>query len=216
MNIAEIHDESPGRSYGRDVSKYVVAGERVPSVTEVLELAGLSDIQRIMAVAGEDVVQGAARRGSRVHIWSQIIDADPDDFRIEDVRPECRGYVAGYLKFLREMRPDWILTEEPVVSTVHRFAGTVDRVGYVGGLLYTVDLKTPVLADPSWRLQTSGYRIALDEQLGERTRRACLQLKKNGTYKFHPYSDPKDDTTFLAAVHVAHYRLANGLASLGD
>lgn len=215
MNIAEIHDESPGRSYGRDVSKYVVAGERVPSVTEVLDLAGLTDIHRIIGIVGEDVVRNAAKRGSLVHGYCEMIDLDPQ-FEISTAPLSVQGYLAGYQKFIREMGCAPILIEETVVSTAHRFAGTVDRVGYIGRILYTYDLKTPAAPDPSWRLQAAGYAIAIDEQLGERTHRACLQLKPNGTYKFHAYADPGDVHTFLAAVRVAHYRLAHGLASLEE
>jgi hypothetical protein len=214
VKIAEIHsDGGEPRSFGRDVSRYVLSGERVPSVTEVIELAGLSDIQKIIAVAGEEVVANAARRGSLVHGYCELLDHDPY-MDLGSVPEWIRGYVAGYARFVREtgFRPD--LIEEPVVSSAYRFAGTVDRVGNLGTKPYVIDLKTPAAASPSWAVQTAGYAIGVEEQYGVRAGRACLQLKSNGTYKLHNHADPSDVATFIAAVHVAHYRLAHGLAHL--
>ncbi len=214
MKLSEIHsDGGEPRSFGRDVSRYVLAGERVPSVTEIIDLAGLSDIRRIIAVAGEEVVANAARRGSLVHGYCELLDHDPY-MDLGSVPAWIRGYVAGYARFVREtgFRPD--LIEEPVVSSVYRFAGTVDRVGNLGPRPMVIDLKTPAAASPSWQIQSAGYAIAVEEQYGVRAGRACLQLTSHGAYKLHHHADPSDVSTFLAAVHVAHYRLAHGLASL--
>lgn len=205
-----------GRSFGRDVGRYVVAGERVPSVTEVIELAGLSDIQRIIALAGEDVVQNAAKRGSIVHGYCQLVDLDPE-FDLNRVPEYARGYVAGYAKFVREtaFRPD--VSEEPMISTAYRFAGTPDRIGFLGPRQTILDIKTPAASDPAWKIQSAGYALLAEENYGiERPARACLMLRKGGTYKVEPHSDPRDRTIFIAALHVAHFRLSHKLATLED
>ena len=217
MNIAEIHDDSPGRSYGRDVTQYVLAGERVPSVTEVTNLAGLSDIRKVIALAGEEVVASAARRGSLVHGFCEMVDRDPE-FDPRSLPESIRGYVLAYVRFVREFAfvPD--LIEEPMVSATYRFAGTVDRVGKLGPEPFTIDIKTPASASPSWRIQTAAYAILAEENYGIRTKRACLRLRNDGSFKLDPYPDPtgSDARVFLSALSVVHYRLAHGLASLEE
>lgn len=205
---------SESRSFGRDVGRYVVAGERVPSVTEIIELAGLSDIQRIIALAGEDVVANAAKRGSIVHGYCQLVDLDPE-FDLARVPEYARGYVAGYARFVRDtgFRPE--ISEEPMTSAAYRFAGTPDRIGLLGGRYCVADIKTPNVADPSWRIQSAGYSLLAEENYGiTNPARGCLMLRKGGTYKFVPHSDPSDRTVFVAALHVAHFRLSHKLATL--
>lgn len=217
MKLADFSADAgpPARSSGRDVSAYVVAGERVPSVTEVLDLAKLTDIEKLKRVAGADVVANAATRGKAVHIGCELVDRDLD-FDLELLPESTRGYVVAYRNFLRETGFQVQLAEEPMVSTAHRFAGTVDRVGLYFDELYTVDLKTPAADSPAWSIQTAGYAVLTQENYGLETRRAALRLRPNGRYSFVPHHDENDIPTFLAAALVANYRLAHGLATLGD
>lgn len=209
-------DHAPPRSFGRDTSRYVIGGHRVPSVTEVIKIAGLSDIQRIIAVAGADVVQKAADRGQRVHKYCEIVDLEPD-LPLESVTEDCRGYVLAYQRFLAETGFAVDLTEEALVSETHGMAGTIDRVGLLYDEVAVLEVKTPQSPDPSWQLQTAGYSLLVTEGYGIPVpARYVLRLGSNGRYQLIPHTDRTDFDVFLAALRVAHYRLAHELASLEE
>lgn len=217
MKLADFTEERAARASNRDVSGYVVDGARVPSVTEVLDLAQLSNIREVIRVAGAEVVAHAADRGRRVHIYCELVDRE-EAFRLEAVPADVRGYVQAYQRFVIETGFVPELIEEPMVSSSLRFAGTVDRVGTCRLLdgLHTFDLKTPASDDPAWPIQTAGYALLVDENYGMRTRRHCVQLRPNGRFKIHSHPSETDYRIFRAALEVAHFRLAHGLGHLED
>ncbi|MCR9093429.1 MAG: PD-(D/E)XK nuclease family protein [bacterium] len=225
MNYADLLDDSStgtrphrqsGGSPGRDTSGYRVRGERVPSVTEVIDLGGLSDIEQLKRVAGADVVENASLRGRIVHGYCDVIDLD-EQFDVEDVPEPYRGYVAAYVAFKAETGFEPIEIELAVTSSTYLFAGTIDRIGmYPDGRVTLLDLKTPAQPSPTWRVQTAGYAIAANDVGIEPDERAALRLQPNGKPRLLLHDDPEDRRNFFAALRVAHYRLAQGLAHLED
>lgn len=206
---------SEDRRLGRDTTGYRVRGERVPSVTEVIGLAGLSSIEDVIAKAGAAVVERAAVRGKAVHAYCELVDLDPG-FDLEAVPESLRGYVAAYARFVEEHRFRPVLSEEVVVSEALGFAGTLDRLGEYQGRPTLIDIKTPATACPAWPVQTAGYAIAVFEQYGQLVDRGSLQLQPNGRYRLHTHPDRADADLFLAALRVAQHRLAHGLATLEE
>lgn len=207
----------PEGSSGRDTTGYRVRGERVPSVTEVLELSGLSDIGRLIELVGQSTIDDAAHRGSMVHSFCELADLD-DQFDLEGVPPHYRGYVASYLAYKAESGFEPIEIERTVVSSNYGFAGTLDRLGLLPtGEVVLLDLKTPATASPIWAYQTAGYQLAAEDMgIAVVNRRGALQLQRNGKYKWHAHPRPGDLHDFIAALRVAHIRLAHGLATLED
>lgn len=222
MNISEIEEPQPrprsGGSPGRDTSGYRVRGERVPSVTEVIEIAGLSDIESLKRKAGADVVEKAAVRGTIVHGYCEVVDLD-DQYDLDEIPEAFRGYVKAYKRFRAETGFEPIYSELCVASPSHGFAGTLDRLGIYpeDGRVALIDLKTPAQPSPTWAIQTAGYAIAV-EDAGVSTvdERSALRLRPNGTYKLDPHHGHGHTHDFLAALRVAHFRLAHGLAHLED
>lgn len=205
---------APARS-GRDTSKYHVGGVRVPSVTEVIDLAGLAGIDSIP----QRHLDNAAHRGSMVHLYSEAIDLD-DQYDLDSIPDAYRGYCDAYIAFKDETGFEPRELEQVVVSKALGFAGTVDRFGLYRQSWAVVDLKATAAPYAYWPLQTVGYAIAIAETNDlalESIRRFCVQLKPNGRYVLHRHRDPIEDRdTFAAALRVAQFRLAKGLATLED
>ena len=189
----------------RDTSLYVIQGIRVPSVTEVLEIAGFTD----WAHVPPNVLEFAAVRGRDVHDWLEGVDAGVLDGLEPD--PRIAAYVAAYQQFKEDsgFKPE--LIEHVVLNEAYGYAGTLDRTGILrNGERWLLDLKTVATVTPESALQTAGYAACLEEP----HRRGVLQLRKDGTYKLHPYSDRNDIHDFLSAVRVAHWKLKHGRAQL--
>ena len=81
-----------GERLARDTTEYVIDGVRWPSVTEVLEIAGLSDIEGLRAAVGDEVIDRAAERGKAVHYACELIDRG-QEIAVSD---SILGYVRAY------------------------------------------------------------------------------------------------------------------------
>lgn len=193
----------------RDTSKYRVNGVRVPSVTEVLDIAGLSDLSMVP----EHHLEYARLRGSAVHEWLEGVDRGDLDGIEPD--PTIAPYVAAYHQFKTDTGFESELIEEVVVDTAYCFAGTVDRTGTIPKLHddpIVLDFKARAAMTPEIGPQLAGYGLALDKP----RRRYGLQLRPDGLYRLHEYKDRTDTHDFLAALRVTHFKLRHGLARVED
>ena len=163
---------------------YYVDGKEVPSVTTVLSPLSNVEYDKV----NPSVLEQAAKRGTLVHSYTEMMDYDCDP---DEVEYEVVGYLKAYKDFLRDYKPEWTRIECPVakMDTDRAYAGTIDRVGRINGKLVIVDLKT--LASPtklnkfSVCVQTWAYDDALYDTYGEDAEgRYALYLKADGTYNF--------------------------------
>lgn len=179
---------------------YRLDGKVVPGVTSVLKSAGLIDYSMIP----QDVLQAAAWRGTAVHLALELLDYGKLDRSSVDATLE--GYVVAYERFCLESGfvPGHI--EHRVFHPIHRYAGTLDRTGMLGGSLTVLDFKTGLVV-PAHGLQLAGYANCL--VMPRRFRRIALQLNGDGTYKVHEYplgSMSRDIDLFLAALSCYQFK----------
>lgn len=192
----------------RDTSEYVIAGRRVPSVTEILSLAGLTN----WGMVPSSVLELAAQRGRETHLWLELVDRgylSPED----EPPPQIQGYVSAYYRFRAEtdFEPDPDGIEETVLNLSHFYAGTLDRRGRLNRDRVVIDFKTGV-PTPAAHLQTAGYAACLEG----RFKRFALHLRPEGTYRLEPHASRNDLPDFLAAVRVAHLRLSLNLGGIPE
>lgn len=199
----------------RDVTKYVVHGEAVPSVTEVLDMNGLVDFSMIQP----EVLEEARLRGSAVHTWIELVTEHPDSIRGVDPPDQIRPYVLAWEKWIAECGFEIKQAETAVVDPIYRYAGTFDALGWLPlrKKRALVDYKARYGLTPEIGPQLAGYLRAIPHHLvepGEPIERYALLLRKDGSYRFEPFTSRHDDHDFLAAVRIAHWKLRNGLSSL--
>lgn len=191
---------------------YRVDGEVLPSVTQVLKAARLIDYSMIP----QDILQAAAARGTAVHQTLEALDNGLIDPNFVD--PDIAGYVEAALRFYREANFEPTLVEYRNWHKNWRYAGTLDRIGLMGGCQTILDFKTGILL-PGHGLQLAGYLEMLPEP--RRYRRIALQLNADGTYRIQEYPAAdyrRDIRTFLSALdcwrwnelHENHDRAAMG------
>jgi hypothetical protein len=187
------------------------AGREYPSVTKILNDLGLTDYSMIKDV----VLAAAANFGTEVHRVCSLYDMgelDWSEYRPED-RPHLEPYLDGWKKFLGDLQPKFLAIELPLISKAWAFAGTPDRVYTVTGNVIA-DIKTgaPV---PATDLQTAGYQILVEENLGMKIRGRITVKLEPGTYKLIQHKDPQDIITFKGAVNLWHWKQKRGLNKTG-
>jgi len=171
---------------------YSLDGKKLPSVTEICGLLNnWGDINPA-------ILMQAARRGTVVHEYCELVDYGVDEDGIE-CEPELAGYVIAYMRFLRDYKPLWECVEQKVYSDQFGFAGTLDRFGTIDGKPVLLDIKTSSsvgkLQKIIWACQLSAYVLLLAKE-GEDIRRWNLVLKRDGKYQLIDASESEKKYAF--------------------
>lgn len=185
-------------TFDEDAHQYRYDGVVKPSVTQVL--SKLHDFGMVPA----DVLAAACARGTYVHTLCEYHDQnDLDDSSVGDYR----GYLNAWIKFSADHRAEWSGIEAKEYSKRFGFAGTMDRRGTLAGVHYIVDIKTAAQPHPVWGLQTAAYRqLSAEQDMGWLlARRATVQLRADGSYKFLPWDSPEDWPAFQALITLTNW-----------
>lgn len=177
--------------------EYTVDGQRVPSVTQVL--GSLYDFSHVPPA----VLAAKGELGTAVHIACELDDdADLDEASVSDA---VRPYLDGYRLF-KQHKLTRVTATEQIVSHRLGYAGKFDLLTEFDDARWLIDWKTPLVISPAVALQTAAYVAALPPELappaGMKLKRAALQLKNDGTYKLHEFSDPNDFAVFVSFLNV--------------
>lgn len=153
---------------------YMVNGKKVPSVTEIL-----APLHRSYDNLNPSVLDYARQRGTAVHLACQAIDQGDEP----DIDDETEGYISAYLDWLNLYDPIWVGIEKRVFCEEGWFAGTLDRVGYIGDDAVIVDIKTSQPTREAYLsvcLQTIAYAMATASENG--FKRGYLEYKRYGLF----------------------------------
>jgi len=183
----------------------------VPSVTQVIDYFSLMDTRFYP--------EWVKDRGRAVHLACEYDDDGSLDESSLD--PRIMGRVRGYRKFEAEIEHAWEMTETRLYHPVYRFAGTLDRAGfmYINGKLCQVvlDLKSGANLPCYW-LQLAGYVLLVTIIHKEKNplnwHRVVLQLNDDGTYKPHVLPQEtlmSDIAAFVGYVNAMHWEIANNM-----
>ena len=182
---------------------YQQDGVIIPSVSQCLELAGLSDVSMIPA----HILERASAIGTAVHQACEFLDQD--DLELDSLDPTIVGYVVGYQKFREEHEFIPELVEHRIIAELGgmKYGMCVDRVGRFKAAKTAIllDIKTSSKPQPHWAIQTAAYAAGL----GLECERKVVHVSKDGNYKL--LDQTEDDLVVWAAVlQIAHWRLAHG------
>lgn len=187
---------------------YHLNGQRLPSVTQVLEpLINYDGVPN-------GILQHAADRGTAVHLATEFWD--DGDLDEESIDPEVLPYVQAWQRFRAESGFEVLRSEVRVYSERHRYAGTVDCIGTLRGRLIMVEKKTTAVLHPATAIQVSAYYRAYNEAAPkvERVRAACSAwLRRDGTYRFDVHDVGDHWAAFLAMLNPDHSDSAATLAA---
>lgn len=177
--------------------KYFLNGEEIPSVSELTRFLS----REVYGEADPIALDRAAEKGTAVHNALQTLDEKGE----VEVSSEYDGYIQAYLKFRAEHDVEWREIEWMVHTD--KYAGRIDRYGYVDGKACIVDFKTTSRITKAHEvLYTAGqslYRMAVNDRPVDMS--YILQLKSDGTYKLIPLNY---DTALASACLILHNAFA--------
>jgi len=193
--------------------EYRIDGALVPSVTQLLDDAGLTPDY---SVVPPPVLKHARERGIHIDACCDLLDADDLDWR--SVHPEALPYVEAWLAFRDYEGFTPLAAQVPLYHPRYGYAGTADAVGLLPGHRpVIVERKSTAKMAATYALQTAGYALdglwcapagggTLAPVPWERPARLGVQLKRDGSYALVPYDDPDDLAAFLGVVALGRWR----------
>lgn len=183
---------------------YRVGGRVVPSVTQLLDK--LHDFSGIPV----EILDAAKERGTYVHRMCEMLDLDELDVPL--VPEHYQGYLKAWQDFTAEYGPVWEGIEYQSHSRLFGYAGTMDRKGtlprkFPASLRWVVDIKSSADSHPVWGMQTAAYRqILAEEDAGYAlARRATVQLRADGRFKFLTWDEPTDWPAFQSLITLSNW-----------
>jgi hypothetical protein len=213
-----VADERWYLKAGKDEITGIPTYQGVPSVTWIcgfypkgiafykwLADKGWDEAEAIKSAAGD--------KGSRVHLAIEMI-LNGEEFKIDTkVMDKTSGEmteltleelicVKSFCDWRDEVKPEVLATEITIFSENHGYAGTVDLICKIDGVMYVVDFKTSKQVWMEHELQVSAYRAALES--GENP---LYEKNANGTEK-GSMIDPSNMKT--AILQVGYNRNKNG------
>jgi len=226
--------------------KYTLNGRVIPSVTKVLSviskpaLIGWAARTAIAHVAeaiepGESYdelqLQAIFEGGKKAH-WQKKVDAGNIGTFVHDwiekyisgdnpgmpVNEDLQEAINNFLAWVKEHKVKFLLTEQPVYSREHEYAGILDFVCVIGKEMFIGDIKTSSGIYPEHLMQTAAYRHARQEEYPKEKYAGQLILrigKKDGSFELVVIRDNKLYTEMFESF-LAAQKLQKTLKVLGD
>jgi hypothetical protein len=191
---------TPGLDFDSIEHRYSLRGRPLAGVTSVLKWAGRYE--------GEEFYTDFAReRGRAVHAATHY--ADDDD--LGEFDPRIRPYIDAYRLWKRETGFESIYREIALAHTFHRYAGTMDILGFISGELALIDIKTGQW-QPAYDLQLGAYaELAEANGIGKPDRAFTLLLKKDGRYAIAPMKQTLYHAREAFIADLRKYRKEHGI-----
>ena len=181
------------------------SGVCVPSVSSILR--PLTDA--VYGAIDLTVLRRAAEFGTAVHACTEYFDAgDLDESSLE---PDWIPYLDAYKAFLNDVSPHWTGIELRLAC--ERYAGTLDRFGFIKDEMWIVDIKTTSQIHPHVGVQLAAYealyRANYPYTEDKEIKLAALQLRGDGTYRFVTFGSAADRACFNALLTVKTWMTNN-------
>ena len=175
--------------------QYTLGGVIVPSVTQIIKSAGLYDFSMIPA----DVLEWKRNLGTQVHAATELDDMD----NLGDYDPQISGYIEAWRKFKIDTGFRPVHIEQRVFHKIHKYAGTLDRIGVFGERNALVDIKTGQADLMTVGPQTAAYAQAW----GFKGKRYAVHLMDGG-YKVIECKNKLDFQIFLDCLNLYNWRMS--------
>lgn len=169
----------------------------VPSVTQILEAAGLyPDFSLIDAAT----LEWKRNLGTQVHAATAL----DDQSNLGDYDPQIDGYIDAWRLFKRQTGFRPVHIEHLIYHKAHGYAGTLDRIGVMAGKSILIDIKTGNTID---LMAVGPQTAAYAEAWGLHARgRYAVKLASDGTYKLIQCGNKMDFPVFLSCLNLWRWK----------
>lgn len=196
-------------TFQEDLHEYRLDGVTIPSVTQVLQATGLSDVSKIPAA----ILDRASLFGKAVHKAVELDTKGTLDY--ESLDESLIPYLNGWKAFVEDFNYKCVSIEYRTHHPLYRYGATIDQIGLIGLGKYAGeaigDIKSGV-PQPSHKYQLSAYKMALK---GTNFNTFILYLnpefKPRGYKVIFANNNKQEQSVFLSALTIYNVRKKEGL-----
>ncbi len=143
---------------------YVIDGVWYPRVTAIINIKAKPGLYRYYASmpsheAAVRVKEQSAQEGTDVHTAVEAIFRGHQPI----ITPITEAPIDAFMEFLRNTHVEPLALEERIVHRGHGYAGTLDAVVRMNGVVGILDIKTSKSMHREYGLQLAAYRSALED-----------------------------------------------------
>lgn len=148
----------------KEASGYEIDGIWYPRVTKIVGIKAKPALYRYYAEAksykdAQAQTEKSAEEGTLIHETVEKIFLGEKPEVPDSIRPSIEAFKAFSDRNNIQIDPEYV--EKRIVSPKHRYAGTMDALGLIGGKFGVLDIKTSQSIYRDYNLQTSAYMDAL-------------------------------------------------------
>lgn len=179
--------------------------ERVRAVASEVkadEKKMIADLSKEMKAAHRNLTKKAADSGTIAHQWIERFIKGVDEAPPED--EAAQKAVGAFMKWWESHHVNVLASETIVFSRKHWYAGTMDLLAEIDGVLTLADFKTSSNIYADMAIQLGAYRLAWEE-MGNPVpqEKLIINIQKNGnlqTAKFNNHGP--DERAFLSCLEI--------------
>lgn len=187
---------------------YWLGKRRIPSVSEVIQPVCNFDGVHV------DILERKQEIGKNVHLLCEWFDLKKK-IDARSIDPALKPYFEAYKDFVKKMKPKWTIVEKRDWHRTLGYAGTPDRYGHLQAMgmdRWMIDLKCVAKVSPATGLQTAAYcELVHQAEPTTHARRAAVQLKPDGTWRFEEFTNTDDRRVFLSLLSLWNWRTKHGI-----
>ncbi len=190
--------------FDKAAHQYRVDGRLVPSVTSVLNAAGLTNPRFF--------TQESRERGTAVHsAIHYLVQGDLDE---SSLCKEVMRYFKAFVMFQNLTHFTTIFSEYTVYSGDFDYIGTLDLYGWLNGRRVIIDVKTGSVP-PTVDLQLWAYRRAAEEMGCKVDGVFSLNLRKDSSFRLKEHFDAHAFVMFLNALNKTRLQTVGAVDEIG-
>lgn len=194
--------------FNEELHQYTLNGVVIPSVTQVLEAAGLSNLKMV----DERILKASCDFGNAVHKTVELHCKGTLD--LESLDPILSLYLDGWKNFVEDFGYVSKGCEFRTYHPLYRYGLTCDQFGEItkGKFIGTAvgDLKSG-LPYPSHKYQLAGYKLALDRTASTFIIYLDPEFEPRGYKVVFASNNKQEQNVFLSALSLYNVRKQEGL-----
>lgn len=163
----------------KEANGYTINGVWYPRVTKIVTIKSKPALYRYYGEAknyksAQEATEQSAKEGTLIHeavegiILGNKPDIDPT------IAPAVKSFTEFFEKNDIHVTPE--LVERRIINYDHRYAGTIDAIALIGGVMGVLDIKTSQAIYRDYNLQTSAYMDALKNEFANLQTRWILRI----------------------------------------
>lgn len=176
--------------------------DKISVMSPFIHQAILKQLPTGFMKAGSDMRDDAAKKGTLAHsVIEKLTKGEKVD--LTTYADEVQNAVGQFKKWRDKHDIEFIKSEAVVHSEIHRYAGTMDALIRLDGVVTLADYKTSKGIFPEYHMQGIAYKKAVEEMTGEQVPDVLiLRFGKDGSFDDAIVPPEEHDEIFDTFIHL--------------